>query len=263
MTTTHQDIQELLGAYALDALERDEAELVERHLELCPRCREEVHAHRNVAGMLGYAGQEAPPELWDRIVASTQEAPPTMQADHLQLVGSPTGRRPSGVSRHGRTLRARTVAVLGVAAAVVVGVLGVQVVHLDSRTSQLNRQVASISGVPSMGDVHRALGEPGSRQIRLASLGTNHTMIDAVLTANGSGYVYDSQLTPLPGGRTYQLWGIVGGSRISYGLLGSDPSGVVSFRAGRNLQAMAVTAEIAGGVESSTQPLVAVGPVAT
>ncbi|MGH9093578.1 MAG: anti-sigma factor domain-containing protein, partial [Acidimicrobiales bacterium] len=224
--------------------------MLERHLELCPRCRNELRAHRDVAGVLGYAGQEAPVGLWDRIVASTQEAPPTMRADHLHLIGSASGGRAANGAHRGRTLRARTVGVLALAAAVVVAVLGVQMVRLDDRTTQLNHAMAAISATPSMGDVRRALAQPGSRQIRLASLGGRQTEIDAVLVADGSGYVYNSKLTPLPGDRTYQLWGIVGGDRISYGLLGNDPSGVTPFRAGRNVQAMAVTSEKAGGVES-------------
>jgi hypothetical protein len=186
-----------------------------------------------------------------------------MRADSLHLVGSAAAPGGSDRGHRRRTLRARTVAALGVAAAAVVAVLGVQVARLDDRTTQLNHQMAAISATPSMGDVRRALAQSGSRQVRLASLGGKQTEMQAVVTADGSGYVYDSKLAPLPGNRTYQLWGIVGGDRISYGLLGNDPSGVTAFRAGRDLQAMAVTAEVAGGVESSTQPLAAVGAVAT
>ncbi len=64
---THEEIQELLGAYALDAVDPDEAELIERHLEACPRCRAEVEGHREVATMLGNTGGDAPDGLWDRI----------------------------------------------------------------------------------------------------------------------------------------------------------------------------------------------------
>ena len=65
----HEDIQELLGAYALHAVDPDEAEVVERHLEGCPRCRAEVEGHREVATLIGNSGGDAPDGLWDRIAS--------------------------------------------------------------------------------------------------------------------------------------------------------------------------------------------------
>src|SRR5690606_35755181 len=54
------EFTELLGAYALDAVEPDEREAVERHLADCPRCRSEVAEHREVAAYLAHAGTDAP-----------------------------------------------------------------------------------------------------------------------------------------------------------------------------------------------------------
>ena len=76
MDLSHDQIEDLLGAYALDAVEAAEQETVTAHLRTCPRCRAEVEAHREVAGMLGNAGAAAPDGLWDRIAASIEgEAP--------------------------------------------------------------------------------------------------------------------------------------------------------------------------------------------
>ena len=66
---THDDVQSLLGAYALDALDPDETAEVEEHLAGCPRCRAEVAAHRQTASLLATPGGEAPPGIWDRIAA--------------------------------------------------------------------------------------------------------------------------------------------------------------------------------------------------
>ncbi len=52
----HESIAELLGAYALDALEPAEMELVEAHLQECPRCAAEVAQHHEVAGLLANSG---------------------------------------------------------------------------------------------------------------------------------------------------------------------------------------------------------------
>ena len=90
---THVEIEELLGAYALDAVDEDERREVEEHLATCPRCRGEVAAHREVAAMLGNATGEgpavAPENLWDRIAASLQEEPPALAS----VVQPPSWRR--------------------------------------------------------------------------------------------------------------------------------------------------------------------------
>lgn len=64
---THDEITELLGAYALDAVSPEEASEIEQHLAECPRCGAEVAAHREVAGVLGNLGGVAPAGLWSRI----------------------------------------------------------------------------------------------------------------------------------------------------------------------------------------------------
>src|SRR4051794_37113805 len=72
----HDQIADLLGAYALDAVDPDEAEEVARHLETCPRCRQEVDEHREAAATLAFVGETAPDGLWDRINARLEEEPP-------------------------------------------------------------------------------------------------------------------------------------------------------------------------------------------
>ena len=57
---SHAELEELLGAYALDAVDGEERELVELHLLDCPRCRAEVAEHRAVASFLGSAGVLGP-----------------------------------------------------------------------------------------------------------------------------------------------------------------------------------------------------------
>ncbi|MCU4184157.1 anti-sigma factor [Acidiferrimicrobium sp. IK] len=279
---THEDIQALLGAYALDAVAPDEAELVARHLEVCPRCRAEVQEHREVAGLLGYAGQEAPAGLWDRITASMQEAPPALR---LQRVGDDAfpsapgsegaaapGRaaggvaaRPQGAGAGGprggaryQTLRVRALAALAVAAAVAVAVLGVQVARLDHRTSTISHEVSL--GTPSMSAVTQALSVPGARKVILRPVADGQT-VNAVILPGGQGYLYDAKLSALPSSQTYQLWGVTESGTVSYGLLGSTPAQVVGFRAGAGISALAITAEVAGGVERSTHAPVAAGAV--
>ena len=267
MTVTgHDDIQDLLGAYALDAVEPGEAEIVARHLEVCPRCRAEIREHREVAGLLGYAGQEAPAGLWDRISASTQEPPPALQLHRVTVGVGPADRAPAGVDevrraalRRRRTRGARsTLALLSVAAAVAVAVLSVQVARLDHRTTTIGHEVAV--GAPSMDAVKLALAVPGARKVALVPLSTGES-VQAVILPSGQGYLYDARLTALPSDQTYQLWGLTGTQTVSYGILGATPASVVGFHASGGVKALAVTTEVAGGVEHSTHAPVASGGV--
>jgi len=72
---SHEELQELLGAYALDAVDADERGRVEDHLRGCARCRAEVEQHREVAAQLAYTGADAPDGLWRRIAAQLDAAP--------------------------------------------------------------------------------------------------------------------------------------------------------------------------------------------
>src|SRR5262249_57901444 len=68
----------LPAAYALDALEPDEARGYEEHLAGCERCREELASLQGVAGALAYAAPPAhpPEELRGRILAAARAERP-------------------------------------------------------------------------------------------------------------------------------------------------------------------------------------------
>jgi len=54
-----EHVADLLGVYALDALDPDEAEMVRRHLARCPRCATEVDQHRETVVLLAGGGGPA------------------------------------------------------------------------------------------------------------------------------------------------------------------------------------------------------------
>lgn len=266
---SHDEASELLGAYALDAIDADEVEAVEEHLRTCPRCRGELRNHREVVGLLAYAGQEAPAGLWDRIAAGMHDPSDAGGTGHASEAFD-AGARPRSVpapdtirimgSAGLRRRRARALMSLATAAAVViVALLGVEVVRLQDRTDHLSGQIRSMAGTPSMTTVQHALATPGARTVDLRPLHGSGPSLDAVILPDGQGYLYHSQLEPLSSSETYQLWGVVGAQRISYGVLGSAPADVTPFRASLGVQSLAVTAEVAGGVVSSTKAPVVVG----
>src|SRR6478609_2271004 len=80
---THREIQELLGAFALDAVDGDEAEAIELHLRECPRCRAEVTEQREVAALLAHTGATAPEGVWVRILEELEPVPPALRMPSL------------------------------------------------------------------------------------------------------------------------------------------------------------------------------------
>jgi anti-sigma factor RsiW len=123
---SHTEIEDLLGAYALDAVDGDEARQVADHLVECARCRAEVAEHREVAALLAQGGSPAPAELWDRIAASIDGTGPSEQ-DKVLVPPPPLFSSPRG-DRRRRPRRSRLTLSLAAVAAAVIAALGVQVV---------------------------------------------------------------------------------------------------------------------------------------
>jgi len=283
----HAEIEELLGVYALDALDPGAAAEVEAHLEGCVRCAVEVAQHHDVAGLLANSGGAAPAGVWTGIAeqlggtsdqawgrlaarldppgrdrgADSADATVTTTADAGTVgAGAPVVPLGAGIRRR-RWVMAGS-GLVAAAAAVLALVFGLQVHHL-------NGQVDALRAGPQLSAAERAaLASPSTRRIPLASTastGARSTPATVVLTAAGTGFlVNDSSggLSPLPAGRTYQLWGVVGGRAISLGLLGPRP-GIVPFSAAGTVPVtgFAVTDEVAGGVVRSANRPVAVGSV--
>lgn len=247
---THAEIEELLGAYALDALPADEVEAVELHLKECPRCLAEVRDHREVAALLAHTGADAPSGVWDRIAGTLEAEPPALDmARVLPLVGHAPARRDRGVGW------VRRIGVAAVAASVLVaGALGVEVVRQDRRIDDIRAALAT-SGIN--GAAAQAVFAPGAQKVTLQS-DDGRVEVAAVLLPSGEGYLLQDNLPALTEAETYQLWALVGGTTVSVGVLGSDPS-VTAFRAPADTKLLALTAEKAGGVPVSQKPPLAAG----
>lgn len=239
--TGHDRVEELLGAYALDAVDPDEAALVEAHLAECPRCRAEVADHRAVAALLTSGSTEAPPpDLWDRIAADLGDP-----ADRAQAPSAPV--LDLGRARERRRGRRGLAIGAGVAAALLV-VAAVGAVLVDQR-----RQLDDLRGQVAAGDgtVAALVADPAARVVELA--GPSGASARAVVGADGGAVLLGAGLPALAEGETYQLWGVAdGGDAVSLGLLGPDP-GTTGFRLEGPSGTLAVTAEPAGG---SPQPTV-------
>jgi hypothetical protein len=230
------EIEQLIGAYALDAVDPDEREAVEAHLVVCARCRAELAEHLEAASYLAHTGAPAPEGLWHRIAATLEEEPPAMR---LEVVGEPG--RPRKRSR-------RIALAVAAAAAVVFVVLGVLIIQQESRLDDLHHQVAEDSLTRA---AMHALSDPASLKMTLASPTGGAVTASAVISPSGTGYLMPSDLPKLPEGRTYQLWGIMPGHVVSLGLLGPDPQ-LSAFPAHGGVKGLAITDEVSGGVSQPT-----------
>ena len=235
-----EELDSLLGAYALDALDPDDRVRVDAYLEHDAAARAEVDdMHETAASlaMLPAETMDAPPELWDRIAGAIAAERAATAA--LEL---------------GRDVGELDELAAAAAAAIVVVVLAAQVSSLHG---QLNR--AHQLGPAAMAAAFdRAAKTDGARETGLTT-GSGATLARVVLLPDGTGYLRGDHLAPLPSDRTYQLWAVTGDAKkpvtVSAGVLGPDPQ-AVSFRASGPVRAFAVTIEHAGGVvQSANQPI--------
>ncbi|HUI72430.1 MAG TPA: anti-sigma factor [Spirochaetia bacterium] len=77
----HEDIRELISAYALDALDPEESALVRGHLATCAACRRELAAYQRVTDKIALSAPEVspPPDLEERILRQVSLLEPTRQ----------------------------------------------------------------------------------------------------------------------------------------------------------------------------------------
>lgn len=228
---SHDEVQSLLGAYALNAVGAEEASAVELHLRECPQCRAEVSDHRETAALLAHSGAPAPAHVWDRIAENLEMPPP----------------RRTPVDQ-----RRRWPAMVSAAATVVLVAAGVS--WMVGREASESRRGAGIEAA-----IVDAFDDPRAESVRLESPdGTRH--VDIVMRPDGSGFLVGNNLPPLPDDRTYQLWGKLADTTVSLGVLGNAPKRI-AFTAKAPLIALAITDEVAGGVTRSERSPVVAGSV--
>lgn len=283
------DFTDLLGVYALDAVEADEAQRIADHLLTCPWCATEVAEHREVASFLSQSGADAPPGIWDRISSELSPAAPPMRMSLTRpdaelndgrtaepnVLSAQDGSTPTAISAprsadgevvsiaatraardarsegRGHTRGRVLAAVLAVAACLLVA-LAVVVVNQNRRIDDL-QQVAQRLPQPGVGDI----------SVKLTSANSASTA-RAIVGADGQGYLLVDDL-PAPGpGDVYQVWGKVDDTVLSLGTFGEGRD-VVRFQVDPanvdGVKLFAITKEKAPGVITSTQDPVVAGAV--
>jgi anti-sigma factor RsiW len=157
------------AAYALGALEPAEAEAFARHLQQCPRCRDELAALQQAVKALPMAADQyrAPDSLRRRVLAVPEAEPKARPTAQRRRVPSPT--RGFSLSRPA----------LALGAVVLVVAIAIAAISLSSSSSSTHVYKAQVSGVS------------GSAQVRVT---------------DGHAVLIVHHLSPPPAGKIYEVW---------------------------------------------------------
>ena len=197
MTAPHDDIEDLLAAYALGALEPEEITRLHALLEERPELRGILSELRSTADKLPYGLPEAmpPPELRQRVLAYA------------------TGRAARTPVRQPGRVRSWLLGLGGLAAAAsIAAAIGWgQAIGLRSELARVNAELVA---------VHKDLSSAQDVIATLQGSGQG-----AMVRTSDGATVFVVKLPELQPGRIYQLWRIQGKTPASAGLFSVDPLG--------------------------------------
>lgn len=242
---TPEEIVELLAAYAIDAVDDSEVEVIEAHLSSHPEARDMVADLRVTASMLAHTGGPPPDGVWERLESIIVRTPQPPRIVPPTVLSPRSTRAPERARTDGRW---RWLAAAAAVVALVFG--GLWLAGRGDGGGGSAHDTAALA--------HVAATSPGARHATLTGPHGN-TLATAVVTADGTGYL-TSELPPAIAGHTYQLWGITRTGTISLGVLGRDPR-TVAFKAAMPTSSLAITTEVAGGVPVSRNAPDAVGDI--
>jgi len=206
-------VHELTAAYALDALEPDEARAYERHLAHCERCRRELATLAEGAVALAFAAPEAEPrlDLRERILVAARSERPNVVPLRPRL-----------------RLRANALRAVAVAASTAAVGLGIWNVVLHERLHSSHQALRSVP-------LHGAAGSV------VVGNGGRGTLVLTGLAAPPAGKTYEAWV--IDRGQAEPAGTFAGGKTVAVRLDRPIPSGAI----------VGVTVERAGGVRQPTQ----------
>jgi len=226
---SHDDIQELLGAYALDAVDDRERAIIETHLETCESCLVELEDHRRLAETMSRHAARISP------LAS------------VEANGAP--RTSGGVP--GPRLVHRWV--FAVAMAIVLILLGGLFAQGEVRFNELQ---AGMERVELLERAHLATTDPAAVLTTLRTPRNEPVLTVVSRSFGGESYAMNSTLPSLPKGQSYQLWRSERGGEVPVVALGRRPAAVM-FSLPSGVTAFVLTVETGPTPSRPTLPAVA------
>jgi len=252
--TEHEQFAEDLSLYALGSLPGDAADSVERHLEECAACRQELARLEGDVALL----------------ALTTSGPAPPQRARQRLLKA-MGREPRSV----RTvfMRRRWWTLAPVFASLVLAIFSIllwrEVVRQRDRIEAMRADAAvNQASLEEAKHLLALLTDPSAQHITLVAAKSKPQPAGKAIYMPGNGALVfmASNLAPLAPSKTYELWLVPmhGNKPMPAGMFKPDPQGnamvmMPPMTAGVEARTFAVTIEPEGGSASPTMPMVLVG----
>jgi Anti-sigma-K factor rskA/Putative zinc-finger len=292
----HADANDALPALALGALDAAERERMLAHVAGCSACVAELAALRECASAVAMAAPRAPhaddasrrSTVRERLMARAAAesgarraaTSPAAGPDYVPPLAVVRGDAPPVLAPRAARGPARWPVWTALAASLLLAaVLGVQARRVSGERDVLRDRVVAMSG-DARRDADARRAEIEERDRTLAALtGRDVKVVELTSGAPTAPWarmfwdrganrwlMFAGNLPRSAAGRTYELWIIADGKKIPAGTFEPNARGDAVMRAefaldGRVLQALAVTAEPAGGVNVPTGPVVIAGTV--
>jgi len=194
-----REVDELLDAYALGALEKAEAEVLERHVADCLRCWEELSKSQRTAGLLAISVpiQAAPPHLGDRLISRARREDTTPSAPVWQRL------------RPGWRAGVGAAAAAGAFALVFGAFLQVQLSGLRGDNDELAEQLnAASSGLEQQRQIVAVLSASDTEKLPMdaAALRSQAESVYNWSRDSAAGFILCSNFPALPEESVYQVW---------------------------------------------------------
>jgi len=226
---SHEEIQELLGAYALDAVDDRERAIIEAHLTTCESCRIELEDHRRLAEtMRRHAARMSP-------LASVE--------------ANGSAKTNGGVSGSRSAHRWRFPVAMAIALALLGGVFAQGEIRFNKLDTRMER-------IELLEQAQLAMTDPAAIVTTLRTP-RNEPVLTVVSRAfGGDSYAMNSTLPPLPSGQSYQLWRSERGVEVPVITLGRRRAAVM-FSLPSDVTAFVLTVETGPTPSRPTLPAVA------
>jgi Anti-sigma-K factor rskA len=291
VVSIHDHVADLLGAYAVHAVNDAESELVDLHLEHCALCQAELAQHFETAARLGAASvMPVAPRVWDNVLneirintiigspaehTTTARETTPFSSDAL-LASVPVIDQALASDSAGPTMAAsptvhstdpqagpgapeQSTNLNSVSPGRVRGTRGhswrVAVAAAVATAAITVPIVSRLTGSSfSLAAVaKRVAAQESSRSLTLKSE-TGSELAKVVVGQDRQGYLTSDSLPKLTNGKAYQLWAVTTSGPVSLGILGADP-GIQAFATPQTYAALAISVEDAAGAAAPTPPI--------
>ena len=223
-----REAEEILPSYALDALEPEEAALVEAHLDTCPWCPALLQEHLHVATALAEAAEQLrpPQSLKDRTLKAVGR-----RAEHPQRHREPlfSGARvfAAGAVASASVLFLGAVVVLGVILSNKIDDLQEENSLLASRVALQGREEEKLMDMAmEQRSISYIMASSDNQVLALQGSSIPQAQGMLLISSQGSnGVLMAKGLEPTEGDAAYHVWLSQDGSRVTVGRLIVDDTG--------------------------------------